>query len=193
MPIQKKKQSWLARLGARIRTPKGRLIATVLVFAAIGGGILVYRSFAARHVWGYTIAQGNLQIPPYNNSGCKSSKTYDSQFNANVFVLYCDKSVTGATARASMVGAYLPAGYQNISYRVCAYLKGKGEVIVAGNPWDGGTPNYRSLNVINSTNYGYYCSPPFTKKKVGDLTGYVETNPNVQNFISVGGMTLEML
>lgn len=52
MPVQKKKQSRFARLGAKLKTPKGRLVATFLVFAVIGGGIFVYRSFAASFAWG---------------------------------------------------------------------------------------------------------------------------------------------
>lgn len=53
MPLQKKKQSRLAKLGAKLKTPKGRIIATVLVFAVVGGGFMVYKSFAATgsYIW----------------------------------------------------------------------------------------------------------------------------------------------
>lgn len=46
MPYQKKKISKLTKIKAALQQPKGRLIATFLIFAIIGGGVFVYQSFA---------------------------------------------------------------------------------------------------------------------------------------------------
>ncbi len=60
-PINKKqKQSLVSKL--KLNTLKGRILATVLVFAVIGGGFAVYKSFAATNetIFTYDVARGTM-------------------------------------------------------------------------------------------------------------------------------------
>lgn len=61
MPSAKKTKAKSSRRKIDFNSPKTRMLLIIAVFAAIGGGMLVYRTFAARGYWTYTIADKTLQ------------------------------------------------------------------------------------------------------------------------------------
>lgn len=190
MPIKKKKQSRFARLGARLKTPKGRLVATVLVFAVVGGGIFVYKSFAATAAWGYQVSYGNL----YGSASidCSQSTSYDSQFKTNVLSLFCKQNAIGPNgASARTRGSWLPKSYVGSQLRFCAYIKGTGQNIEVRSTVPGQGMKI-GFYIVNSSSYGYYCSPYATLKAEGGLDGEVLIRPSSKvNWINVGGIVLE--
>src|SRR5690606_31320827 len=77
----KKKQSFLSRLVPTTR--KSKALTLIAAFAIIGGGFMVYRSFAAvGQVWTYTPANGSFTAFHPNafintTGGCASSVNND--------------------------------------------------------------------------------------------------------------------
>ncbi|MEI6480704.1 MAG: hypothetical protein WCO19_00175 [Candidatus Saccharibacteria bacterium] len=203
MPIQKKKQSLFSKLGAKLRTPKGRLIATILIFGAIGGGILVYRSFAATppsQTWNYTIDAGNVEYGSpgtINGPVCPVSTFSEPQkSNMKVANLTCAANTASLPAKSVQVaftkGTYLPASYTNSNIRICAYIKGiaaNGSVNVAIFTASG---YQNSLWNLYRGDYGYYCSPYVRLTKASYISGHVElySSANPAN-IAVGTIVLE--
>lgn len=198
MPIKKKKQSRMSLIGRIIKTPKGRLLATILIFAVIGGGILVYKSFAATpsRTWSYSLASGNL----YGNgmAGCTNKKITDAQFKVDVLMLVCPTNYYSTSAYTD--GAWLPASYGGKKFRFCAYVKGKAPEL---NIWTTLKPNYqksndiiRSISNFSSNGYGYFCTSTLTMPKVyTNFEGRVEarSNSSTAAWVNVGGIVLEML
>ncbi len=63
MPTAKKKQSIFSKIN--LKSPKTRGIIILLAFAVIGGGVMVFRSFAATtQSFGYDPSQGTLKGGP---------------------------------------------------------------------------------------------------------------------------------
>lgn len=202
MPIQKKKQSRLSSLGAKLKTPKGRLVATFLVFAVIGGGIFVYKSFAATIAWPYDTANKNLTVA--SKGTCKQSTVWDASFKQDVFVIGCNNNsgspaYNNASVRTS--GAYLPAGY-NGKYRICAWVKGVGHVqflITAVNQNTSYDSYYRdgSNSVFNNSTFQYLCPTqdsawlPVYKATAIEGSAAVYPGTGINNLVTVGRVVLE--
>lgn len=191
MPIQKKKQSRFTKLGARLKTPKGRLVATVLMFAVIGGGIFVYKSFAATgatFTWNYTINSGTAETRA-DGLNCKGYNPQEAQKNnMKIHEFICARGGNGV---AQILGSYLPANYANRNYRICAYVKGSGKFTTQIYYKDiPGTIKGTSYN-INTGSYGYYCSPYSLLTKASRVDGVVLVGYAGAN-IRVGTINLEM-
>ena len=203
MPIQKKKQSLFSKLGAKLRTPKGRLVATILIFGAIGGGILVYRSFAATppsQTWNYTLGAGNVSLGStgiINGPSCAAPTFSEPQkSNMKVANLTCAANTASLPAKSNTIafikGAYLPASYINSNIRICAYIKGiaaNGSVNV---PIFTASGNQNSVWNLSRGDYGYYCSPYVRLTKASNISGGVQlfSSANPAN-IAVGTIVLE--
>ncbi|MEI6480705.1 MAG: hypothetical protein WCO19_00180 [Candidatus Saccharibacteria bacterium] len=201
MPIKKKKQSLFSKLGAKLRTPKGRLVATFLIFGAIGGGVLVYKSFAATppsQTWNYTLGAGNAELQLYPASKCTSNKVADPKKN-NMLVanISCPANDPGLSV-VRTIGAYLPASYIGSNIRACAYIQGLiGHAVIQFQVMDQGTLGdsfrYSYVDKVNSSTYGYYCTP-YTYLKVASR---IQLSVNVggyggrPSFLNVGTIVLE--
>lgn len=214
MPIQKKNKSRLSNLRSMLKTPRGRLITTFIAFAVVGGGIFVFKSFAAPLAgpWPYNLTIGNFESNGSTRmAACNSNPVYDSQFKTNVFSLYCPVYVkspvsnsSGYTVSAQTTGASLPASFGGKDYRFCAYIKGQAPLVTvritaypAGKDYPSAT-TYRSnpINNFNSASYGYFCSAKFTMSYINtDFRGIVEAKSSTTSiaWVNVGGMVLEQL
>lgn len=193
MPTQKKKQSRFARLGAKLRTPKGRLAATVLVFAAIGGGIFVYKSFAATASWSYTVGNGLLVQTGAAGAGCGQRHVWDPQINSYAYQMNCNKG--GGTVGAKTYGATLSGSpWLNSNYRFCAYVKGVGQFAISARDITGnGLMTTSSPAVNNTSNYSYVCTAWYRKTVSGWMEGRVNVSGNLGGgaFINVGAIVIE--
>lgn len=170
MPAPKKTNKSNALKKLDLNTPKGRLIVSVLAFAIIGGGIIVYKSFAAVATWTYTAAANTIAIGETPTaSPCKTTKIeLGDQKNPNPgFNLKCsapgvaDASTPNAAfimPKATPVDATMVTGK---TYEVCATARGKGDarisIIFADAKGVALTSATRTAN-INSPSFTTYCS-----------------------------------
>lgn len=192
MPAKKKKHSLLVRLGQKLKTPKGRLIAIMLVFAVIGGGIFVYKSFAATASWTYTLDNGYM-VANGSSGGCKTVKVRDPSFyNSTVANMTC--SSTGSST-ISTRGA---AGADNQTYRVCAWAKGVGRLwfhLYTPDTTDRTQQVYSVKTVSSLDRYTYYCSDWTTVRgyyggQVVGLTTHVSVGDK-GTFLNVGALVID--
>ena len=193
MPFQIKKQSIFSKLGAGLRTPKGRLVATVLVFGAIGGGILVYKSFAATppsYQWNYTVDAGNVGTSSTGGTCTYRNLPEPAKNRMNVVNQVCSSNIWGDFVATYIKGSYLPTNYTKRNYRICAYVKGvstKFEVgIGVSGKWS------RVNHKIYDGNYGYYCSNYIYLTAASSISGEVYSNGASPSNITVGTIVLEM-
>lgn len=92
----KQKQSLISKL--KLNTLKGRILTTVLVFAVIGGGFAVYKSFAATpyRSFVYDVARGTMikggAGATYYSESSKSNKTVVKLTKKNDYVKIFDNT-----------------------------------------------------------------------------------------------------
>ncbi len=131
----KQKQSLISKL--KLNTLKGRILATVLVFAVIGGGLAVYKSFAyapnngQKQTFSYTVAAGTLRaddsIPGFQWNTVDKPSIYKESSKNNTQVIKLpgispDQSQPNyATITDKKWGITIPQGQV---YDWCATLKG---------------------------------------------------------------------
>lgn len=85
MPAPKKKQSLFSKINSK--SPKTRGIIILATFAVIGGGVMVFRSFAATGASVYTVGNGNL----------KAVASHDGKINARPYTLPGENGKAGET------------------------------------------------------------------------------------------------
>lgn len=157
MPLAKK-QSRFSKIN--FKSPKTRIILTVAIFAVVGGGIMVFKSFASTMI-GTVNAD---QITSYNNKSTKIADNYNGKTTANVWKV----SVDGFLKPSAPI--LVPA---NMSYQVCYSVKGVGRFSATG----------VETGVTNGSAYQQYCGRTYT-------TGAAENvSPSFQN-INNGGAVL---
>lgn len=144
MPTKKKKQSLLTKLN--LSSPKNRIILTVALFAVVGGGITVYKSFAAS-----IIGTANAdQIVGYSGGSKYPTKIIKDDVggkaNVNVWQVPIASSAKPKTA------IRIPA---NTKYQVCYNVKGVGEFSAFGHEIIASSISY----------YKYYCTRSFSDTK----------------------------
>ena len=169
MPAPKKTNKNNALKKLDLNTPKGRLIVSVLAFAIIGGGIIVYKSFAAVATWTYTAAANTIAIGETPTaSPCKTTKIeLGDQKNPNPgFNLKCSApgvadSYTPNAAFIMPKATPIDSTMVGKNFQICATARGKGEL----NLWllssflpgqIGSSATQRST--INSSSFATYCT-----------------------------------
>lgn len=171
---------------------KTRMFIIMLSFAIIGGGVFVYRSFAATPSWTYTVSTKNLvgSNGPVGST-CKATNVVDStKNNSTVIKLTCGSTMSTAQAsRASIVGAAITTEMVGKYYHLCTVIKGSGTLGM----WmtiPGLVSN--SQTVVNtaakSEQYNKSCTAALIAQKAGPIQGYVTatnagTNVNVSSLI----------
>lgn len=171
MPAKKKKQSLISRLN--LKSPKGRLIVTLIAFAAIGGGVMVYKSFAYAfsNTWIYNFSSNTLEHTQVTNSICQASAVEDpSKNNTKVGMITCNGHGAGGVIRAK--GAYLDTSWTaGKKYLVCATVKGSADFMSISLSSD--AFGYRaSINkdYFGSSTYTEICTPEaLPLLRTGDL------------------------
>ncbi len=167
----KQKPSLLSKL--QLNTFKGRMIAIVTVFALLGGGIMVYKSFAYSfsNQWTYNLVSNNLKLEA-NSSICTARDVVDPSKNSQrVASLSCNGGYGGA-AGATTVGAYLDVTQSSgKNYVLCATVKGTAkEFILESNNQSFAFGNAKSVSNLNYSSYTEICSDKATALvKTGDL------------------------
>jgi hypothetical protein len=171
---------------------KTRMFIIILSFAIIGGGVLVYRSFAATPSWTYNIANKNLiGSNGTTGSSCKATNVVDASKNNNTVIkLTCTNTETAqAASKATIVGASITSTMLNKYYHLCTYIKGTGNIGM----WltmPGLVTNSQTVTTTSakSEQYNKSCSEAIVATKVGPVVGYVTaryagTNVNVSSVI----------
>lgn len=171
MPVTKNTKTSKSGLLSRINlsTPKGRLIVTVLAFAIVGGGIVVYRSFAAVATWTYTAGTNTViagEVP--TASPCKVTRIDigDAKNPNAAFNLKCN--APGVADAATNNAAYIlpkatPVDATMISknFELCATARGKGDLrlnIIFANSKSGAHTSTNRTTSVNSSSFTTYCS-----------------------------------
>lgn len=144
MPAKKKKQSIFTKF--HLKTAKARGLAIVAAFAVVGGGFMVYQSFATT-----IIASVNAdQIITYADFGSYVGKKQTANVNgkANVNVWQVP---SGGTVKPA-VNMSVPA---NLNYQVCYNVKGVGDFSAFG----------YELRAKDASSYKMYCTKSFPSGK----------------------------
>ena len=202
MPIQKKKQSRLSILGQKLKTPKGRLVATMLTFAIIGGGIFVYRSFAATPFvanWAYGKEFYPINLAQNNPCATKDNEDRDAFGNRIQITTLSCPTVTHSTA--SSTAAYLWAKNANVvadrnavntinkPYRTCVDARGTGRIKVSISI---GADKRESQFDIKSPSYGnFWCSSTLTPWQAGPVTVMVSAGHGKASLVNVRNVQLQ--
>ena len=166
MPSKKiKKKNLLSRINFRSR--KIQLLTTVLVFAVIGGGILIYKSFAASATWSYSIANGASVVT--GSTTCSNQTVYNdsTKNNTPVWAITQKNNCGGGQPWVQTGGPnapYIGPTIVNNWYRFCAWVRGG----TANVPFTIRFDAYPSVtnsayssvayNALSTTAYNYYCS-----------------------------------
>ncbi len=178
-----------------LQTPKGRLIVTVLAFAIVGGGVLVYRSFAATARWTYTAATNTIIIGETPTaSPCKTNKVeLGDQKNPNPgFNLTCTATTSGANvAYIAPKATAIDASLLYKDYRMCAVVSGKGSLSVSLSDQTG----RKTTQKVTSPAGGFaggtnVCTYQMGMYKVGTLFGRAEIS-DAGTSVNVSSMYLE--
>lgn len=187
MPTAKKKnKSFLSKIN--FKSPKTRGLLIILLFAVIGGGVMVFRSFAATNViesWSYN-ASNNL-LAPSAVGGCSAQKvTETSKSGAAVYNLACsNNNVSGMTfAAVSTIGA---AGAKDNYYRACAMIKGGGKALVILEGSKSSSSGFDAYPVGNG--YTYYCDGTVKLSATQALTAKVQIDKG--SLVNVSFITIE--
>ena len=150
----KKKQSIFSKI--KPNSLKTRIILTVALFALVGGGVMVYKSFAAVYVWAKPIQQ--VRYTQGGSGGCNISNTTDAAKNALPIL---QMSCTGTGGDLSInTGEFSSTTDVNITanvYRACASVKGSGNISV----WVNASPNQSDsgrISVNSPDAYKQICS-----------------------------------
>ncbi len=190
---KKPKKSLVDRVNFRSR--KTQFFLTALIFAVVGGGWLVYKSFAAtQNAFTYVVHNGGLTNAVIAK-GCKTAKPYDSAWKFNVVSLYCPKTgsfVGGSGADAVMKTAYL---VDNREWRACAWVKGKATQVevrlaIYSRGSSVGEVDPAAFKLNNTNSYEYHCTG--SRRLAGyDLYGRTVLPEGYGGFVNVAAMVLE--
>ncbi len=202
MPAAKKKQSIFSKIN--LKSPKTRGIILLVAFAIIGGGVMVFRSFAAATIW---YSPATTLASATGNSACSATTIDDidaaSKNGANAKAVaqscrtdFVSGSVVGvATWTPTLYGSSDPAVTANF-YRTCASIKGVGRVKVGifTKPHDGlyRYPGIGEFFDANPNTYQQHCSQ--YRQAIGnqkDITveGYVSSD-KAGNLIKIKDITI---
>lgn len=144
MPTKKKKQSILSKLN--LSSPKNRIALTVAIFAVVGGGIMVYQSFATT-----IIASVNAdQMVKITGASYPASKKLSTDVNGKANVSVWQVPQGGYMKPA--VNMSVPA---NLNYQVCYNVKGVGDFSAFG----------YELRAKDASSYKMYCTKSFPSGK----------------------------
>jgi hypothetical protein len=173
-----------------LKSRKGKMLAILFVFVAVGTGIVI-RSFAAIPVSTFMYKYNNITT---KSSGlCSLSRTYDSQFKTDISSMNCKTGSQGqGEATVQTQGAYLSPG----NYRLCMYAKGKGYIrlTLMNNEFQVASQNYTKDQwfLVNSSTYVYRCTNYLTKYRNANLYGYTSIYPgNAVQWVNIGAMVIE--
>ncbi len=167
MPKKKttSRQSLLAKL--KLNTFKGRMIATILAFALVGGGIMVYRSFAATLGSAvFTAADVQYKTPPSNNGGLLVTELQQgAKKNTQVFeggryfysTLHSDSTPNYVAKMDPLVRTY--AGR---SAQVCLTARGVDGNVRLRFDISGYDNSGTKHDLVFGPTYGTQCTPNFT-------------------------------
>lgn len=167
-----------------LNTTKGRMIVTLLAFALVGGGIMVFRSFAATASWTYTAGQKTIILGETpTSSPCKVNTVElgDAKNPNPGFNLKC--AAPGVAVANSIQAAYVvpkatpvDATMVGWAYEICADVRGQGAVNLElmSSDAQGGNKN-STLRTVNVSSAGFtkacgYAVAPIT---AGNLYGKV--------------------
>lgn len=178
-----------------INSPKGRFIAFMLAFAAIGGGLLVYKSFAALPTWTFSVANKNIIASSKpDDQSCKATVATDtgSKNPLQVVNLACTTTSTGY-AQASIPGFNIDSTNAGKPYRLCADVKGNGtaELMFVG----GSLPTSQTVTQAvapNPNTYTKICTPVIWVNQTEIVQGSVKTSTK-STFMNVSSFTLEQM
>lgn len=200
MPVQKKKQSIISKLGSKLKTPKGRLVATLLIFAVIGGGIFVYRSFAATfYAWPYGRGFYPYSTNSSNRTVCPINEVNDKDSFGNtipVISLACSTSNSQVYyAHVVSEGAAVVADSNAINgkshnYRACVDFKGTGSVTVR---FEAGDATTSTNTYFTNHQYGnLFCTTrsPFVSS-ARPMTARVHISSVTNTWINVRNVQLQ--
>ena len=185
MPTKKKQnKSLLKKLNFHSR--KTQSLTTVLVFALLGGGLLIYRGFAATVATYFNYTNRNLSYSA--TGGCKVLPFQDTSGKAGVWVINtnCVGAKAGSAATFSTVGGNVSAAQVGHSYQICAWLKGVGTVSLSLGQTGrgGGAPGYP----VNFPNYSSYCISGLTATSTGAIGGSATVSPG--SYLNVSSLEL---
>lgn len=186
MPAQKKKQSRFSKMSSLLNTTTGRLVATILVFAVVGGGIFVFKSFAATSSWTYTIDTGTMEASSTNTAKCKVSKVRDPSFyNSTIANMSCSSDGEATAYARNVVGA------ANRSYQACAWVKGSGKIVVSLNGL-ATTGVVNKLYDVSSSGYKKYCSGFKLLNNMNQSMNAVVYVGKKGTFVNIGAIIVEL-
>lgn len=167
MPAQKKKQSLLSKIN--FKSPKTRIILTVALFAVVGGGVMVFKSFASTIIGTVNADQIRIHADRQSPASTKIADNYNGKTTVNVW-----RVPVGGTLQTSAPMA-VPA---NVSYQVCYSVKGVGRFY--------GIDQY--YGVSNGSSYQQYCGN--TKSSGTNGFGF---QPTFQNANASGDLYLQSI
>ena len=190
----KKKQSsgLLAKLN--LNNPKNRIIATVVVFAIVGGGIFVFKSFAATASWVYNRSNNNLgAVDQGPGAPCRATVATDSGGKNPISVVNLACSRDGQAAIATTQGSYLSGTLIKKSYRICVTAKVAGQITatLSGQAVTG-TSSTQATFTPGSGSYTYNCTLAVIPWRDGPVVGTASAT-KAGTFINVSAITLEQL
>ncbi|MCX6727313.1 MAG: hypothetical protein NTX11_00675 [Candidatus Saccharibacteria bacterium] len=162
-----------------LNSTKGRVIVTVLAFVVIGGGLMVYRSFAATASWTFNAASKTLTagVSP-STSPCKTQQVElgDSKNPNPGFYMTCTADTVGANmATVIPQNVVFDTSHLYKDYRLCANVKApvggqaKIEMFLPGYPTGAGAG--ASYDGPVSTTFADICTPKIAAVKVGAVSG----------------------
>jgi len=170
-----------------------RFVVIILIIAIIGGGLAVYKSFAATPSWTYNVASNNMiGTSGASNSPCKATKVTDAAKNSNTVInLTCGGN--GAPATASAVGASIAPTMIGQPFRLCAMMSGSGNINL--NLSIPGTLSQQSVSTAATVSggYAYTCTAKtLTAQKTGPITATVSAS-RLNTNVRVASMTIEQM
>lgn len=152
MPTKKKKQSIFSKFN--LKSTKARGLAIVAAFAIVGGGVMVFQSFADTG----TVQVGQFFVSK-NTLKCYSKcKVVTDKAKENLKVA---KLEAGGQANPATYTS-LPGGFA----KICATARGRGTLL---SPQAAGV----QVTFTNTTKYETKCSDPFHRVKTTEKWGLV--------------------
>ena len=152
----KKSKNPFKRINFKSR--KTQLITTVLVFAAVGGGILI-KSFAASNQWVYAASNGTLYPSALSSRAYAGYVTDSAKNNIRVIELYSPAGLGAYAASANTSGSYFVSSMLYRNYQACALIRtnaGANSIASLRFTLQGNT--YTINNFLVNGNYTSYCS-----------------------------------
>ncbi len=172
----KKKGSTFSRIN--FGSTKTRIIVTLLVFGVIGGGLLVYRSYAAtQNQWNYNVSSGTLKI----TSKLRGSEPVKETVKNSKLVAQLD---TGDKVTVVQPGTIFPAVPAGQSMRLCVVTNTPNPLLRASQKDTSGRDRYFgdasatsnttfSRNEVESVGNGYYLACTYKRTREYTLAGAI--------------------